>query len=87
MPQQQCEANDHKFQYAGLRFAHGSNPRPGSGSVTRYYAQVYFCEKCLTTMGTPVWQTDSYSKIEGGATPGTPDECGVPLEDRPYGGR
>lgn len=77
-----CADNDHKFQYAGLRYANGVYPRPGSGAVTRYYAQVYFCEKCLTTKSTSVGETDSYTGISKDATPGTLDECNVPKIDR-----
>lgn len=76
---------EHKFTYAGVRFAHGANPRPGSGAVNRYYAHVYFCEKCLEKKSEPIKGIDdcSYFDIQFGATPGTKDEC-VPEYDRTY---
>lgn len=78
---------EHKFQYAGVRYALGSSNRPGSGSVNVYYAHVYFCETCLTKRSEPIpfkydERPSNYSPVLYGATRGTPDECGVPLEDR-----
>ena len=78
---------DHDFDYAGVRFAHGKWPRPGSGAATRYYAHVYFCRKCTKTRGEPIEDRErvyhSYQKLEFGATPGTSDQCGIPIHDRP----
>lgn len=78
---------EHKYQYAGVRYALGGHPRPGSGAVNVYYAHVYFCEKCLNKRSEPVpysWEDrpSSYGPVLNGATRGTPDEAGVPLEDR-----
>lgn len=75
---------DHQFQYAGVRYAHGSENRPGSGSKTRYYAHVYFCPSCLETRGEPISGIDqsSYEKVAFNATPGTAAQCGVPLHDQ-----
>lgn len=45
IPQAPCE---HRFAYAGLRYADGGRNRPGSGAKDTYYGHAYFCEKCLT---------------------------------------
>lgn len=76
---------DHQFAYAGVRYAHGSNNRPGSGAKQRYYAHVYYCTKCTETRGEPItgdW--NSYQKLEFNATPGNADQCGVPKHDRDH---
>lgn len=79
---------DHKYQYAGVRYSLGAHPRPGSGAVNVYYAHVYFCERCLSKRSEPIpfgydERPSSYGRVLYAAARGTPDECGVPLEDRP----
>lgn len=81
---------DHKFGYAGVRYCNGSRSMPGTGATQRYYAHVYFCEKCTEEIGKPipdpcrdgraVW--NSYQKVDFGASPGSPEVCGVPNHDR-----
>jgi hypothetical protein len=78
---------DHKYQYAGVRYDLGKWPRAGSGAVNVYYAHVYFCERCLNKRSEPIAfgyeeRPSSYGPVLYGATRGTPDESGVPLEDR-----
>lgn len=65
----ECE---HKFVYMGLQYEHGRNNRPGSGSKQRYYAQVFFCEKCLANRAQRVEYGDdcSYFDVRDGATRG-----------------
>jgi hypothetical protein len=75
----------HEFLYAGMRYCDGANAIPGGGARRRYYAHVFFCKNCTETKGEPLtdhppWNT--YAKILFNATPGTPDQCGIPLEDR-----
>jgi hypothetical protein len=73
---------EHNFKYAGLRFCNGNRSLPGSSATRRYYAHVYFCEKCLLTRAEPGMVIgNSYDKIREGATPGTAEQCGVPMED------
>lgn len=38
---------DHKFNHMGLQYADGANNIPGGGAKRRYYAHVFFCERCL----------------------------------------
>lgn len=82
-------ACNHNFQYAGVRYCNGKRPLPGSGATRRYYAHVYFCANCLEMRGQSIpdpgdyyvaWT--SYDEIRFEAKPGTPGECGVPLEDQ-----
>jgi hypothetical protein len=77
---------EHQYEYAGVRYCDSRDPMPGTGATQRYYAHVYFCTKCTETKGQPIkddhpsgrprW--NSYGKVEFGATPGSPEECGVP---------
>lgn len=75
---------EHKFTYEGIRYAHGAYNRPGGGAKNRYYSRIYFCEKCLEIKSQPISGIDenSYQPIQFNATPGTKQECGVPLEDQ-----
>jgi hypothetical protein len=75
---------DHKFVYSGVRYAEGSEPLPGTGAVARYYAHVYFCERCLQERGQPIRgpHNSSYFSVQHNATPGDPDTVGVPEYDR-----
>ena len=78
---------EHKYQYAGVRYALGGRSRPGSGAVNVYYAHVYFCEHCLAKRSEPIpfsyeERPSSYANVLFNAVRGAPDECGVPLEDR-----
>lgn len=83
-------ACEHEFSYAGVRYCDGSWPLPGGSARQRYYAHVYFCSKCTETKGEPIDDTGSYGrprfdtfqKLEFGAVPGSPDQCGVPQRDR-----
>lgn len=81
----------HKYEYAGIRYCDGRRNLPGGGATQRYYAHVYFCTLCLRSVGQPIksplsWDGrplwNSYQKPMFNATPGSQDECGVPLEDR-----
>ena len=82
-------ACDHKFVYAGVRYAAGANPLPGSGARRLYYGHVYFCERCLEKRGEAIQgpEDSTYDKPRFDATPGTFDEVGVPSYDRRYGYR
>lgn len=77
---------DHQFEYIGVRYRDGKWPLPGTGATQRYYAHVYFCNKCLETKGKQIddngqrWH--SYQNVEFAATPGSADECCVPVRDR-----
>jgi hypothetical protein len=83
-------ACDHRFEYAGVRYCDGTWALPGGSARQRYYAHVYFCSKCTETksepisdagcFGRPRW--DTFQKLEFGAVPGSPDQCGVPQRDR-----
>ena len=77
---------EHLYSYGGMRFYDGVNPIPGSGARRRYYSHVYFCIKCTDVKGDPVvnerFRTSTYDTIKYNATPGTPAQCGVPLEDQ-----
>ena len=68
------ETNDceHKYTYMGLQYAHGVRNRPGSGAKQRYYAHVFFCEKCLAKRADRVDYGDdnSYANVKDGATRG-----------------
>ena len=73
----------HKYVYMGLQYAHGVNNRPGSGAKQRYYAHVFFCEKCCEKRADrlPPGDDCSYFKVQDGATPGDPALI-VPNYDR-----
>lgn len=75
---------DHKFVYAGMRYADGVRPRPGSGARNRYYAHMYFCERFLEKRGELVRDIDdsTYEKVRFDATPASREEVGVPNYDR-----
>jgi hypothetical protein len=74
---------EHKYVYQGVRYCAGETNRPGSSACNLYYAHVYFCEKCLSTQGQPIpGDYNTYSDIKFNATPGTLDQCGVPVWDR-----
>ena len=79
----ECE---HHYGYLGVRYHDGTETLPGSGATTRYYAHVFFCNKCLRTHGNPIedpYRTfHSYEKPRFEALPGTAEECGVPMSDR-----
>lgn len=38
---------DHSFTYLGVRYADSDYSRPGSSAHTRYYAETFYCPKCL----------------------------------------
>lgn len=84
-----CVEGDHDFEYLGVRYADGAYPLPGSGARRRYYADTYFCKRCLEKRGEPMRGLDecTYQSIRFGALPGSDDLVGVPRHDRPYGGR
>lgn len=71
---------EHSYQYAGVRFADGSHPLPGTGATRRFYAHVYFCTKCTSTRGEPIpdkyGNNNSYQPLKYNATPGTLEVCG-----------
>jgi hypothetical protein len=75
---------EHKFTYGGMRFCDGARSKPGGSARRRYYAHVYFCEKCLERRSEKVDlpHEDTFQPLHFGATPGSPDDCGVPREDR-----
>ena len=73
---------DHQYTYGGMRFCDGAWAIPGSGARHRYYAHVYYCTKCTECKGQPAAKWTTYDKIQFEATPGTPSQCGVPLEDQ-----
>lgn len=83
-------ACDHKFEYAGVRYCDGTWPLAGGSARQRYYAHVYFCSKCTETKGEKIDDAgscgrprfDTFQKLEFGAVPGSPDQCGVPQRDR-----
>ncbi len=77
----------HNFEYMGIHFCDGVRSLPGGSARRRYFARVFFCKQCLETRSTPLpdkQYTSFYKPAEYGfdASPGTADECGVPLEDR-----
>ena len=67
-------ACDHSFRHMGLQYADGVNPLPGSGARRRYYAHVFFCERCLEKRA---------ERIECGE----PNSYGKPLEGAVLGDR
>lgn len=75
---------EHKLVYAGVRYAEGAWNIPGGGARRRYYAHVYFCERCAEERGRPIAgiEDNSYFLPRFGATPGDPDVVGVPESDR-----
>lgn len=87
-----CADTDHVFEYAGVRFCDGARSMPGTGARRRYYANVYFCTKCIHTQGVAIEDPhqggdgrpsyNSYQKILFDAVPGGQDECCVPVGDR-----
>lgn len=76
----ECE---HKFVHLGLQYEHGRNNRPGSSAKHRYYARVFFCEKCLEKRAEAVDYGDdcSYFNVRDGATRGDRNTI-VPKWDR-----
>ena len=75
---------EHKYKHLGLQYADGDFALPGSSAVTRYYAHVFFCSKCLSYEYHPVEERErdrSYSKIREGATLGDARNI-VPSYDR-----
>ena len=74
---------NHDYTYGGVRFAYGKYNRPGSGSVSRYYAHYYFCKHCLAETYKRIEEITegSYFQIQFGATPGDLDKI-VPENDR-----
>ena len=79
---------DHRFTYAGLRFAHGSCPRPGTGATTTYYGHAYFCDRCLEPRieSADAGDRNSYQPILDGAVPASDRERAllVPDGDKPW---
>lgn len=78
---------EHKFVYMGLQYAHGANPRAGTGAVNRYYAHVFFCEKCCVRRAERIEEQqpqNSYEKVRDGAIMGDPKLI-APAWDRVYG--
>jgi hypothetical protein len=81
---------DHRFAYAGVRYHDGKQSLPGTGATQRYYAHVYYCDRCTTRRGEPIADPmhngrpaySSYDKVHWNATPGSADDCGVPRHDR-----
>lgn len=72
----------HHFEYAGVRFREGTRNLPGSGARSRYYAHVYFCDRCLETQSQQIGaEGNTYEPIRYGATPAIGSEVTVP-EDR-----
>ncbi len=75
---------DHKFSHMGLQYADGVKPRPGTGATQRYYAHVFFCERCLEYKSKPVagYENEgSYFNPRDGAVRGDRDII-VPDHDR-----
>lgn len=73
--------SEHKFVYAGLRYFDDDRDHlPGTGAKPRYYAHVYFCEKCLAKRSESInlGRQTSYSAPHAGATPGSREECCAP---------
>lgn len=78
---------DHSYQYMGLQYADGANPLPGSGAVRRYYAHVFYCDKCLDMRAERVdgyEHENSYCKPRDGAVGGD-RKLIAPSHDRTYG--
>lgn len=77
---------DHKYVHMGLQYADGANPLPGTGATRRYYAHVFFCERCLDKRAERVEDGNecSYYKPRDGAVLGDRSVI-VPLHDRTYG--
>lgn len=65
-------AHEHDFEYQGVQYAHGHGNRPGSGAVSRYYAHVYFCRRCLEKRYERIKVDDcSYYDVKFGASMGS----------------
>ena len=77
-----CERG-HRYAYAGIRYADGTNPLPGSGARARYYAHIYFCERCMDHLTERIVgvEDNTYGKVQFGATPGDAKLI-VPEHDR-----
>lgn len=80
---------DHRYVYQGVGYCDGKEALAGGGARARYYAHIYFCERCLDLRGqpfieksTPSYARTTYHKIEFGATPVAAGIVGVPLEDQ-----
>jgi hypothetical protein len=68
MADEKCE---HRFVYQGVVYTHDQYPLPGTGARARTYHDVYFCEKCLTTVQrNPRRVGTSYEPPMAGAMPG-----------------
>lgn len=78
---------DHRYTHMGLQYADGSNPLPGSGAARRYYAHVFFCERCLEQRAERIdgySGENTYCKPRDGAVQGRRDII-VPHHDLQYG--
>lgn len=76
----ECE---HHFEFLGLHYCAGKNNLPGGGAKRMYYAQVFFCNKCMKSVGKKLdVEKNSYEQPIAGSHPGSADDCCVPLEDR-----
>lgn len=76
---------DHKYVHMGLQYADGANNITGSGAKMRYYAHVFFCERCLDQRAEHLDIRDtSYQKPRDGAVPGDRKVI-VPSCDMTYG--
>ncbi len=74
----ECE---HKRVYRGLSYTHGDQTIPGGSASRRYYAHVYFCERCGQKWYETVSSDEtSYSPLVSTATP----DNGVPREGNTY---
>ena len=79
---------DHRYVYQGVGYCDGKWSLPGGGACTRYYAHLYFCERCLDLRGQPFIEKlkpsrhTTYHKVEFGATPVAAGIVGVPMEDQ-----
>jgi hypothetical protein len=76
-------ACEHRYVYAGVRYADGNYNLPGSGARRRYYAHWYYCEKCLAPHVEKIQgvEDNSYLKVKFDATPGDPKLL-IPIHDR-----
>lgn len=76
---------EHKYVHMGLQYADGANKLPGSGAVRRYYAHVFFCERCLAKRADRVeTEAHNYQKVLSGSVPGDRSVI-VPAHDMRYG--
>ncbi len=63
--------HEHDWVYKGIVFSHSKTPMSGTGAHARYYAEAFYCRRCLEAQYKNLDSHDqsSYSKVLYNASP------------------